>query len=82
MGRPQRTRVVGHYAITVGDYLRARVNLLNLLNDAPHDIGIAGVDTFKKRCRRKAIEHWTPCNWSVIRDDSLCFFSIVRSGAV
>jgi hypothetical protein len=32
------------------------VNFLNLLNDDPHDIGIAGVDIFKMDADGKAIE--------------------------
>jgi len=51
-------RVVVHRIIAVGDYVFAHVNFLNLFNDDPDDMGIAGVDIYKMDAVGLAIEHW------------------------
>jgi predicted SnoaL-like aldol condensation-catalyzing enzyme len=53
-----KARVVVHRIIAVGDYVWAHVNFLNLLNDAPEDTGVAGVDIYKMDADGKAVEHW------------------------
>ena len=53
-----RARVVVHKIIAIGDYVWAHVNFLNLFNDDPADMGIAGVDIYKMDAEGKGIEHW------------------------
>src|ERR1700726_4256611 len=55
-----RARVVVHRIIAAGDYVWAHVNFLNLFNDDPDDMGIAGVDIYKMDADAKAIEHGDP----------------------
>src|SRR5262249_15212140 len=50
-------RVVVHRIIAVGDYVWAHVNFLNLFNDDPEDLGVAGVDIYKMDAEGKAVEH-------------------------
>ena len=51
-------RIVVHRIIATGEYVWAHVNVINLFNDNPQDLGIAGVDIFRLNAERKAIEHW------------------------
>src|SRR5262249_3214756 len=51
-------RVVVHKIIAIDDYVWAHVNFINLFNDDPNDIGVAGVDIYKMDAQGKAIEHW------------------------
>src|SRR5262245_47618813 len=53
-----RARVVVHRIIAVGDYVWAHVNFLNLFNDDPDDLGVAGVDLYRMDADGRAIEHW------------------------
>lgn len=53
-----KAQVVVHRIIAVGDYVWAHVNFINLFNDDPEDMGIAGVDIYKMDADGKAVEHW------------------------
>ena len=51
-------RVEIHRIIAVGNWVWAHVNFLNLYNDDPEDLGIAGVDIWKMDADGVAVEHW------------------------